>query len=606
MQSSGHVDARRSASPPRGSATPSTSTATTRLARRLAAYLDARAARRSLLVGEAAGYRGARVSGVPFTSERQLTGCGPAEATATIVHRVLAELGLSERRSALERRADAPAAPASRRTARRRAPRSRRGLPFARAARPRPAASFAVGRVAEAALGAPYVRHPSHGGAPAFRDDATCVPDLDRVDPPKHVPARLDAGASTPRSCSSSQPSSSLTFVLVTGVKGLLGLGPAIFLVCRARPAPSPGGRWTVTAACRSSSSASSSAARLRDHRRSARTPRRRRSSILGFVLTGSSSATSLLVRTAAGDMYPPERRARGISFVLFGSVFGAILGPTVFRPLFAGKELDADDAHRAVARRRAGSASARRRSSRSCGRTRRRSRELIAPPTEPVATQPEGARSREILRRPGVIPAMLAAFASFGVMVSVMNLTGYVVVEKHGHAQHDVFPIIGAHVLGMYALVLVVGALVDRFGRTPRARRGPARDRRSPRSRSSWIASVAGDGVAPLRARHRLEHLVRRRGGAARRSDAAVGARAALRLQRLRCATLVGASLALLGGADARDARRRRDGGRRRDPRHGACALDLCRRAATAARCRPDFATLRRRRTAMFAFSLP
>ena len=61
----------------------------------------------------------------------------------------------------------------------------------------------------------------------------------------------------------------------------------------------------------------------------------------------------------------------------------------------------------------------------------------------------------------------MLTSFASFGVMVSVMNLTGYVVVEKHHHAQHDVFPIIGAHVLGMYALVLVVGALIDRVGRT-------------------------------------------------------------------------------------------------------------------------------------------
>jgi MFS family permease len=60
----------------------------------------------------------------------------------------------------------------------------------------------------------------------------------------------------------------------------------------------------------------------------------------------------------------------------------------------------------------------------------------------------------------------MLAALASFGVMVSVMNLTGYVVVEHHHHTQASVFPIIGAHVFGMYALVLVIGAVIDRIGR--------------------------------------------------------------------------------------------------------------------------------------------
>src|SRR5213592_1554844 len=64
--------------------------------RRLADYLDARRDATILLVGEAAGYRGARVSGLPFTSERQLSGRGPAEASATIVHRVLAELGIEE------------------------------------------------------------------------------------------------------------------------------------------------------------------------------------------------------------------------------------------------------------------------------------------------------------------------------------------------------------------------------------------------------------------------------------------------------------------------------------------------------------------------------
>jgi MFS family permease len=82
--------------------------------------------------------------------------------------------------------------------------------------------------------------------------------------------------------------------------------------------------------------------------------------------------------------------------------------------------------------------------------------------PTEPAA------QLRELVRRPGVRPAMLSALASFGVMVSVMNLTGYVVVEHHHHSQDSVFPIIGAHVFGMYALVLVIGALIDRVGRAP------------------------------------------------------------------------------------------------------------------------------------------
>src|SRR5437870_4490461 len=64
---------------------------------------------------------------------------------------------------------------------------------------------------------------------------------------------------------------------------------------------------------------------------------------IAGFALVGASSGIALLIRAAAGDMYPPERRARGISYVLFGSVFGAILGPTVFSPMFAGKDVKTD-----------------------------------------------------------------------------------------------------------------------------------------------------------------------------------------------------------------------------------------------------------------------
>ena len=133
---------------------------------RLRAYLESRLGAPVLLVGEAPGYRGARVSGIPFTSERQLTGRGPAEATATIVHRVLAELGLVERRPPLERRAHAPGDGDDEPTADARG--GRGGLPIVRSlARGRRV--VAVGRVAHDALGADYVRHPSHGGAQEFR-----------------------------------------------------------------------------------------------------------------------------------------------------------------------------------------------------------------------------------------------------------------------------------------------------------------------------------------------------------------------------------------------------------------------------------------------------
>ncbi|MEA2323542.1 MAG: hypothetical protein QOD81_3392 [Solirubrobacteraceae bacterium] len=55
-------------------------------------------------------------------------------------------------------------------------------------------------------------------------------------------------------------------------------------------------------------------------------------------VLLAANSAT-LQLSAAAGDMYPPARRARGVALVLFGAVFGAILGPLVFSPLLAGRD---------------------------------------------------------------------------------------------------------------------------------------------------------------------------------------------------------------------------------------------------------------------------
>ncbi|HEV8157231.1 MAG TPA: MFS transporter [Gaiellales bacterium] len=259
---------------------------------------------------------------------------------------------------------------------------------------------------------------------------------------------------------------STLTFVLVTGHAGLLGLGPAIFLTSSGVTAVIAGrtmdrhGRRPVLAV--GFVALSSGCALNALATRTSSVP----ALLAGLVLIGVGMATSLLIRTAAGDMYTPERRARGISYVLFGSVFGAILGPAVFSPMFAGKQVDPDVltvpwlAAAAIALVAMAIVM------------------LVRPDTREIAIQigaeqgtpPPGAPAplAEILRRPGVLPAMAASLASFAVMVSVMNLSGYVVVQVHHHAQDAVFPIIGAHVLGMYALVMVVGTLIDRMGRTP------------------------------------------------------------------------------------------------------------------------------------------
>ncbi len=259
----------------------------------------------------------------------------------------------------------------------------------------------------------------------------------------------------------------SLTLVTVLDIEGLLGLGPAIVLAAGALVALPAGramdryGRVPVLAAGFAAGVVGCALAALGSAQASTAAV------LAGLLGVGAASATALLARTAAGDMYPPARRARGIGLVLFGAVFGAILGPAVFSPLLAGRELGGDALGRlwlagggfmvvglalVLAVRP----------------DPRRIAALLARDDGSEEAEAEPAPLRELLARPGVIPALLAAQASFGVMVGIMTLTGAVVVDHHHHGADSVFPIIGAHVVGMYALVIVIGDLIDRIGRTP------------------------------------------------------------------------------------------------------------------------------------------
>ena len=239
---------------------------------------------------------------------------------------------------------------------------------------------------------------------------------------------------------------------------------------------------------------------------------------LAGLVLVGTASATALLARTAAGDMYPPERRARGIALVLFGSVFGAILGPAVFSPLLAGRDLDGD-ALSTLWIAASGFMIVGLAIVLTVRPDPKRIAELLAQArrgARAAAAAPAGDHGSRRLRCASCcaarasIPALVAAQASFAVMVAVMTLTGAVIVDHHHHAADNVFPIIGAHVIGMFGLIIVVGDIVD-------ARRAHARARGRAAAHGGVDDQPAVDhrrgglGGGAVRARPGLELLVRR-----------------------------------------------------------------------------------------------
>lgn len=281
-----------------------------------------------------------------------------------------------------------------------------------------------------------------------------------------------------------------VTIVSVTGVKSILGLGPAVFLVAGAL-AVGPAGRVSdrvgrmpvirtgfllgilgpaVTAAgCGWRSGALV---------------------FLGLALCGAAQSIVLLSRAAAAEMFEPERRARGMSIVLFGVVSGAVWGPLVFGPMFSGRALTPHDL---VVPWLAASAFTVVGLAISFGvrpDPRELSRAYAAGPAEPPA-----APLAELVRRPRVATAMVAAVASFGLMTGVMNLAGYVSVGHH-HPHGSVFTIISLHIVGMYGLVLVIGDAIERVGRLRSMVCGLVLVAAS-NAALAWWSSVAGMSLA-------------------------------------------------------------------------------------------------------------
>jgi MFS family permease len=174
---------------------------------------------------------------------------------------------------------------------------------------------------------------------------------------------------------------------------------------------------------------------------------------VAGTAVLGIALAFVQQYRFAAADTGSEAFKAKAISWVLLGGVATAIIGPQTV--IFAGDLLPVPYSGAFV-----GAAVL-------CaiglvllwglgGEARF--------PLKADAAQGEGRPLGEIVRQPKFIIAVIAAIASFGLMILLMTAAPLAMVG-HGHSQHDAALGIQWHVIAMFAPSFITGPLVARFG---------------------------------------------------------------------------------------------------------------------------------------------
>ena len=188
---------------------------------------------------------------------------------------------------------------------------------------------------------------------------------------------------------------------------------------------------------------------------------------ILGLFLYGSGQASNLLSRYAAMDLAAPDQRSQAMSYILFGSTFGAVFGPVLIQPAEKfGKDIFGWSTYtgpwiasafffafallNVAIRLRPDPLEV--------------SGGLISQQGVGVVTPNLGVAFRTIFGIKNARVALTAMVISQVTMVAVMTMTP-VHLKLHGH--EDVSPyVISLHIAGMYAFSPLVGKFADRRGK--------------------------------------------------------------------------------------------------------------------------------------------
>jgi MFS family permease len=185
---------------------------------------------------------------------------------------------------------------------------------------------------------------------------------------------------------------------------------------------------------------------------------------LVASALVGFGNAALNLSRYAAADLFPVDRRAGALGFVVWGSTIGAVVGPNLVAP--AGAIATAFD----LLPLAGGFGMAFVFLLAALGVASLGPRAPIQPhldePTRAIGQRQTSQRRLlgELVRSPRGRVALIALVTSQLVMTLIMTMTPYH-LHAQGHGLETVGLVISAHTFGMFAFSPLSGRLTDRFG---------------------------------------------------------------------------------------------------------------------------------------------
>jgi MFS family permease len=190
---------------------------------------------------------------------------------------------------------------------------------------------------------------------------------------------------------------------------------------------------------------------------------------LLGLTLMGPAGAAAALSRFVAAEVHVPRERGRAIANVVIGATAGTLLWPILSVTLgpWLARTGGSDLTWPYLA------------SMTLLALTTLVISVFLRPDPRDIAREivqadrPDGgaiAERRavmlwEILRRPGVVVAMVSMMAGHAVMVMVMVITS-LHMRNHNHSVPAISLTISLHVVGMFAFSILSGRLADKIGR--------------------------------------------------------------------------------------------------------------------------------------------